>query len=129
MSQEPRPPIRTEREEPYNAGDPAAVRKQQDKQRESERRRIKGLQLIVEDPDARAWLWDLLEFCGIARVSFTGNSETFFLEGGRNVGLRIQADLTAHFPESYISMMRENKNDKQRGWRQTSKPAGKPEAA
>lgn len=129
MSQEPREPTKTQSEAPYNAGDPVAIRRQQDKIKEMERRRINGLKAIVDNPDSRVWLWNLLEFCGIARISFTGNSETFFLEGGRNVGLKIQADLTRHFPESYIGMMRDNENEQQRGWRSTSKAASKADPA
>jgi hypothetical protein len=55
--------------------------------------------VIVENEDARAWLWDLMGFCGIARSSFTGNSTTFFNEGQRNVGLKVQAELVKYFPE------------------------------
>jgi hypothetical protein len=36
-------------------------------------------------------LWSILEDAGIYRTSFTGNSETFFREGMRNLGLKIQA--------------------------------------
>lgn len=79
------------------------------KQREA--RRLNGLKQILEQPDSRTYLWDLLEFCGVARTSFTGNSTTFFNEGQRNVGLRIQADLTAHFPDKYLTMMKEAKGN------------------
>lgn len=120
MSQQ-REPVKTDPQAPYNAADPEAIKKRQVKQAEFERRRIAGLKAIVEHADARFFLWDLLEFCGINRGSFTGNSETFFLEGSRNVGLKLQYDLTKHFPESYVAMMKEAQNDQTRGYRNTAK--------
>jgi hypothetical protein len=121
MSQQPREPVKTQREEPYNAGDPESIKRQAAKKAEIDRRLVSGLKAIVEHPDARFYLWNLLEFCGINRGSFTGNSETFWLEGARNVGLKVQYDLTKHFPDSYVQMMREAQNDQTRGYRNTTK--------
>lgn len=104
---EPRQTKQDEPKRPFDAGDAEAVRGREKLTKESERRRVNGLKVIVENEDARAWLWELLGFCGIARSSFTGNSETFFREGQRNVGLRIQAELVKHHPEKYITMMKE----------------------
>lgn len=91
----------------FDAGDADAVRGREKLTKEAERKRLNGLKVIVENEDARAWLWDLMGFCGIARSSFTGNSTTFFNEGQRNVGLKVQAELVKYFPERYITMMKE----------------------
>jgi hypothetical protein len=68
---------------------------------------VLGLQRLLDSPEGRLWLWDLLSFCGVSRTSFDGTSKTYFNEGARNVGLRLQADLTRHFPERYVQMLRE----------------------
>jgi hypothetical protein len=51
----------------------------------------------------RRWLAS----AGIYQTSFTGNSETFFREGKRALGLEILADVTKHAPEDYIAMLTE----------------------
>lgn len=107
---QPRQPKPADSKEPFNAGDPEAIKKRERDSKDLERRRINGLKVIVENEDARLWLWGLLEFCGISRSSFTGNSETFFREGARNVGLKVQAELVKNYPESYITMMKESPN-------------------
>ena len=46
--------------------------------------------LLGDDP-GRRFVWWLLEQTHVFQSSFTGNSHTFFLEGERNVGLKIFA--------------------------------------
>lgn len=93
-----------------NVGDADRVAERNSTNAQREARRLNGLKQILDNKDARAYLWDLLEFCGVGRTSFTGNSTTFFNEGQRNVGLRIQADLTKHYPDSYLTMLKEEGN-------------------
>ena len=106
-----RAPAKTEPKLPYNASDPEQIRAKEKTSAATKVRRIAGLKLLVESPDGRVWLRDLFEFCGVYRLSFTGNSETFFREGTRNVGLKIHADLVKHFPESYITMLKEGESN------------------
>lgn len=87
--------------------DPEAVRGKKERAVQREAKRLNGLRRVMNDPESRLWLWDLLSFCGINRTSFTGNSTTFFNEGQRNVGLRVQADLTKHFPKEFIDLLKE----------------------
>ena len=108
---QPRAPTKTEPKLPYNASDPEQIRAKEKTSAVTKARRIAGLKLLMESPDGRVWMRDLLEFCGVYRLSFTGNSETFFREGTRNVGLKIHADLVAHFPESYITMLKEGETN------------------
>lgn len=105
-----RAPRRTEAKEPFNAAEPDHVHAREKTAKDAERRRVAGLKLLLDHEDGRLWLWDLLGFCGVYRSSFTGNSETFYREGGRNVGLKIQAELTKHYPESLVQMMREGQD-------------------
>lgn len=93
-----------------NLGDAESAGERNTQIKNREARRLSGLKAILENKDARLYLWDLLDFCGVSRTSFTGNSHTFFNEGQRNVGLRIQADLTKHYPDSYLNMLKEEGN-------------------
>lgn len=51
----------------------------------------------------------LLDRAGVHRTSFTGNSETFFREGQRNIGLIYTAMIFDHAPEAYSTMIEENR--------------------
>lgn len=104
------PPQRTEVKEPVNASDREQVESRQKSAKARELRRLAGLKQVMASADGRVWLWDLLSFCGISRTSFTGNSTTFFNEGQRNVGLKVQADLTKHYPDQYLAMIKEADN-------------------
>lgn len=91
----------------FNAGDEdhVAARAQTAKERDAARR--SGLRKIMTDPECRAWMYDLLEACGVFRTSFTGNSETFFREGSRNVGLKVMGEIHKDHDQLYVQMCRE----------------------
>lgn len=95
-----------EPKEPYNAGNPEHVRKAAEGAKGRARQLKEGLGKIVKDPDCAAWLYELLEFCGIGKTSMTGNSHTFFNEGQRNVGLYIQAQLLKDHQTAYVDMLK-----------------------
>ena len=46
---------------------------------------------LIDDAAGQRFLWWLLEQTHVFQSSFTGNSTTFFLEGERNVGLKLFA--------------------------------------
>lgn len=48
--------------------------------------------------------WFVLESAGIFQTSFTGNSETFFREGKRSVGLRLLAELERIDPSGFAKL-------------------------
>jgi len=85
-------------------------------QRDADRRHEAALDKRVEAED---WVWilgnprgrrimnALLDYCGVYRSSYTGNSETFFREGSRNVGLKILSQIQTNAPEHYIMMLKE----------------------
>lgn len=64
---------------------------------------------LMKDKRGRRIVWRLLEKTGMYRSSFTGNSETFFREGQRNVGLLLTAQIHEHSPEMYPVMLQEQK--------------------
>jgi hypothetical protein len=95
----------------FNAGDANQVAERKTKAQRIDERRRNGLRQIMTSSDGRAWMWNLLGECGIFRSCFTGNSTTFFNEGKREVGLPIMADLTEHFPDEYLLMAKEAKQN------------------
>ena len=65
------------------------------------------LKKILGTPEGLRFLWRLLEIAGIYRTTFTGNSNSFFNEGRRSVGLEIKADLMDVDPDHEGRMARE----------------------
>jgi hypothetical protein len=78
------------------------------------------LKVILGTENGRRYLYELIDFCGLYRPSMTGNSQTFFNEGMRNVGMKIMADVTKADANSFIQMMTEHKNRKETERRQAS---------
>ena len=71
---------------------------------------LRDLQWVMSDPRGRRFMWKLLNNTGINRLSFTGNSHTFFNEGARNIGLQMTAILEQHLPGAYLEMLKEKLN-------------------
>lgn len=70
---------------------------------------------VMRDARGRRFMWRLLSMTHIFKTSFTGNSETFFREGERNIGCRYMDEIHTHCHELYGSMVREQKDkDKQK---------------
>ena len=101
----------TDAPEAFNAADPDAVGRKRRKADRSESTRIAAFRAVMATREGRQYLWWLLEQCGVFRTSFTGDSTTFFNEGGRNVGLILIADINAACPEQYVVMLTEAKED------------------
>ena len=62
---------------------------------------------LMSSKQGRRVVWRLLGKAGVFQSSFTGNSETFFREGKRAMGLGMLADITEHAPDSYVLMLTE----------------------
>lgn len=69
------------------------------------------IEWLMASPRGRRLVWDLLAFTGIYRQVFTGNSETFFNDGKRVVGLRYLDLVNRHAPDNYTAMLKEHVND------------------
>ena len=80
-------------------------------QRLAREREIDDFKFVMGDPRGRRVVWRILEKAGIYRSSYTGNSETFFREGERNIGLMLLAEMMATCPELHIAMLQEKDND------------------
>ena len=97
--------------------DPLDLRGQEKAQADNSERN--KLALLTEQEDFK-WLmgnkrgrrivWRLLERTGVYRSSFTGNSETFFREGMRNVGLTLLAQVHEITPDQFAVMLKEQQD-------------------
>lgn len=62
---------------------------------------------LMGNKRGRRIVWRLLERTGVYRSSFTGNSETFFREGMRNVGLSLLDQIHSITPDQFAVMLKE----------------------
>lgn len=92
-----------------NASDEEQVKDARIKVQLGRDQEINDLKFILAAEQGRRFLWRTLEICGVYRSSFTGSSETYFLEGQRNIGLKLLAEITDIDPDSYLKMIKENK--------------------
>jgi hypothetical protein len=67
---------------------------------------------LMGNKRGRRIVWRLLERTGVYRSSFTGNSETFFREGMRNVGLALLDQVHTITPDQFAVMLKEQKEFK-----------------
>lgn len=71
------------------------------------RTEIDDLKWLMAHKQGRRFVTRLLDKAGIYRTSFTGNSETFFREGMRNVGLFVLSEVMEITPEQFAMMLKE----------------------
>jgi hypothetical protein len=81
-------------------------------ERNKHQRRVEteDIKWLMKGKQGRRIVWGLLEKTGVFRSSFTGNSETFFREGMRNVGLMLLAQINESCPEQYTLMVQEQRD-------------------
>jgi len=89
-----------------NSADPDQVKKAKDKEKYNREDELHDLKQVLSTNEGKRFIWRYLEKCGVFTSSFTGNSETFFKEGGRNIGLQLLADVQEANIESLIEMMK-----------------------
>jgi hypothetical protein len=72
-------------------------------------REISDIRALMSTVPGRRFMWRLLDKAGIYKSSMTGNSQTFFLEGQRNIGLFLLAQVNDHCLDEYVQMLTENR--------------------
>ncbi len=72
---------------------------------------IEDVRWQMSERVGRRLMYGLLERAGVYRGSFTGDATTFFREGERNVGLFYLNLLNAHFPDEFVLMLKERRED------------------
>lgn len=90
-----------------NAANPDQINAAGDRERMSDKTIKEDLSWIMSEQRGRRWMLWLLGQTGMDKISWTGNSETFFREGSRNVGLLLKSKIDEVSPDLYILMLQE----------------------
>ena len=91
-----------------NAADREQVAAAKKLEKEVRKDELADMRLLLSDPAGRRFLWRMLKRCGLYRLSYTGNSETYLREGERNVGLWLMTELSQANPDAFFLMQKEN---------------------
>ena len=94
----------------YNAGDEESVKEKKTKTQLRKEQEVEELKQVLSTKVGRNVLWRVLAKCGIFEGTFTGNSNTFFKEGRRSVGIEILADICKANDMAFINMQIEALN-------------------
>jgi len=94
-----------------NAADEEQVKKASVKVELRREREMNDLASVLDTKHGRRFIWRFLGECGVFKSSFTGNSQTFFNEGQRNVGLKLLSEIDEAAPEAYMIMRKEAKEE------------------
>lgn len=66
---------------------------------------------VLRDKSGRQVIWDILSMCGLYHDQFTGNSQSFHLEGKRAIGLELLGRLgdveATAYPELLLQFAKE----------------------
>lgn len=89
------------------AGNEQVSRERKKQQRTEHYLVNEDMKWLMGSKRGRRIIWRILERAGIFRSSFTGNAETFFREGMRNVGLSLLSQIHEACPENYTLMVKE----------------------
>lgn len=84
------------------AAESAALTQNVERRREEE-----DVKWLMGHKQGRRFVKRLLDKAGVYRTSFTGNSETFFREGMRNLGLFVLSEVMEVTPEQFALMLKE----------------------
>lgn len=103
---------------PNTQRDPIDIRRQQqeaerlERVAEAKRRRdVEDFKVLMKLKEGRRFVWRMLSETGVYHSSFTGNSETFFKEGKRSIGLILIGELHTICPELYAVMVEEHQTN------------------
>ena len=73
---------------------------------------LSNIREIAKTKQGQAFIWHILDFCGIYTDSFTGDNQTFYLEGKRSIGLSILQLLEDADPSIYPRLVLLNNEEK-----------------
>jgi len=99
-----------EQDESYDTSEPEKVNKARKKYARTRADRLEFVAAAMQHPQGRAWYYDMLLRCKVLKTPYTDNPyDTAFRCGEQNIGLQILDDIQTAAPESYITMVMENK--------------------
>lgn len=83
-------------------------------QRLARQQEVEDFKWLMGNKQGRRIVWRLLEKAGVFRSTFRLNNEMAFLEGMRNIGLMLVADIHELCPEKYHIMVKEQQDNDNR---------------
>ena len=111
MTDEPTRAIIAEDEPAENLGEAEAVQERKSKSKLKQRDRDDFLKAVMNTPEGRSWIWDMLSICGVYQNPFTPDAAaTAFRCGEMNIGQQLLADVVRAAPDLYITMQKEASN-------------------
>lgn len=69
---------------------------------------VSDLRQVMSTRAGRAFVWRILAEAGVFRISYTGNSDTYFNEGRRALGVALFADINEFCFGDYLKARSEN---------------------
>lgn len=97
----PQPPLQT------NAADPGQVRHAGRKEKQRSARRVAALRAVMNTPEGRLVMWDLLERAGVFRSVWHPSALIHYNAGRQDFGHELLALLAEADEEAYLTMERE----------------------
>lgn len=88
-----------------------AIEEENERQRLRRAREVDDFRWVAAHPQGRRFLWRLLEGAGVFQQTYTGNSETFFKEGRRSMGLFVLGEIMEIVPDTFVKMLKENESN------------------
>lgn len=89
----------------HNAADPKQIGEKENAASRERKQELEDVRYLVKTPAGLRYFRKLLERGMVFTTTFTGNSRTFFNEGGRNLALGVLADVTEAAPEEVVNLM------------------------
>ena len=94
---------RTKRE--YNAADEDVVRDAEQKDKNERDQELEDIKAILAMPQGVRFFRRLMQEGRVFQTTFTGNSNTFFLEGHRNLALKFFSDVCEAAPSKVPDLL------------------------
>jgi len=71
---------------------------------------LENVRALLKSRAGKDVIWNILTFCDLYGDLFTGNSQTFYLEGKRSVGLYVLQLLEDADPTAYARLLLDKQN-------------------
>ena len=92
---------------PLNVGDEGHVKRLTQAEKLKRLREVEELRVLLDTYGGRAFVWRLLEYCGVYHAAPGSSSDMARFEGRRDVGLWVVKECFTSDPGSYTLMRRE----------------------
>lgn len=96
--------------EDYNAADEASVSKKEQDRKNERDQELDDIKEVLAMPAGMRFMRRLMVEGKVFQTTFTGNSQTFFLEGHRNLALKFFADVCEACPNRVPDLIMERKD-------------------